>query len=160
MSGHGRWQLAADLLPWLSLRLAGGCALTLLGSWMLIERTPSEALARHLRWTAWELALAVPAILMGGALGLAIAGAVTVWLGLHGFFAACTATLTLAQRRRLRLRLFNALLMRPSLLVALALAIGASLQPALLLLLPLAWLSEPRVRARLRHRPTPTPAHG
>lgn len=156
----GRWQLAVTLLPWIALRLLAGCAMTLLGSWMMVERAPGQVLACHLRWTAIEVAVALPAIWLAGAPGLAVAGAFTGWLGLLLFVAACTPQAAPAARRALRQKLLGALLARPSLLTALLIALGAWVQPLLLLLLPLAWLAEPAVRERLRPQPTSRPAHG
>lgn len=155
-----RWQLAVALLPWIALRMLAGCALSLLGSWLTVERPPGAILVCHFRWTAIEAAVALPAIWLGGALGFAMASALTGWLALFLFIKACSPqALPAAHHAQLR-ALMHALLAHPSLPAALLLVLGASLQPLLMVLLPLVWLTEPSVRERLRIAQTTRTAHG
>jgi O-antigen/teichoic acid export membrane protein len=174
---QGRWALALPLVPCLALRMVGGAASTPLGAWLMVQRPPWAAARVHAWWTLAEVLLALALCAWLGPIGLAVAGAVGVWVGValmlaagHGRAAPQAACEVLA-----------AVLGRPSLWVALALAACAARWPqawaATALVLPLAWLAEPRVRSLLRAglqgswrmrfwpvqrfaRPTPAPQAG
>jgi O-antigen/teichoic acid export membrane protein len=149
-----QWQLAAQLMPWLALRLALGLPVALLGTWMLVERSPQQAARWHARWTLLECALALVGLWIAGAQGMAIASAFSLLPGLWWFLQACLPGHALAERLRLALVLL-APLVRPSMMVALLIGSAAIYwqTPWLLILLPCAWLCESRLLAAWRRRP-------
>jgi hypothetical protein len=146
---QGRWAEAIALVPWLALRMVGGAAITALGAWLLVQRTPWQTAVAHARWTAAEVLLGAAAIAAWGAPGLAVAAAAGVWIGLAVFVAADGAA---APARRL-VALLRQVLLRPSLaaagLLALSVQAGALALAAATLALPLVWLLEPALRDRL-----------
>ncbi|CAD5371275.1 membrane hypothetical protein [Rubrivivax sp. A210] len=155
----GQWQEAAALMPWLALRMLPGLAATTLGAWLLLARTPWQAACVHGAWLLAELALALPAVLLLGAPGLAVAGAFSAWAGVLLFLAAVAPAAPLWPRFG---DLLQALLLRPSLAIALALAAWAWARPNDLFLasagMVLAWWSEPTLRRWAQELMRPQPA--
>lgn len=141
---QGRWHDGLALVPWLALRMLPSVATTTLGAWLMVARQPRRAAAAHARWTAAELGLVAAATALAGPQGLAMAWALGGWLGVRVFLAAAQPGAALPQRL---LALLRVLVLRPSLAVALGLAMLAHGQPRslpwLTLALPLAWLAEP-----------------
>jgi hypothetical protein len=146
----GAWAAALPLLPWLLLRMAAGVGLTTLGAGLLLAPGAWAAARCHALWTALDLALAVLALATLGPVGLAMAGVPGAWLGLLLFLRAVTPPGTPWWPRLGPLLV--AMLARPSLVLALALAAWVRQQPDVLpvatLLLPLCWLAEPALWRR------------
>ena len=147
----GRWPELAAIAPWLAARMVASVATTTLGALLMATQNPWHSARAHAAWTACELIAAGLAMRLLGPLGLAVAGALTPWVGMLLFTAAAAPTAPLRPRL---VALFGLLLRRPSLWIAVALALLAQGRPALLwavtLALPLAWLSERSLRQWLR----------
>jgi hypothetical protein len=154
---NGRWHLAVALLPWIGLRMVAGLVTTALGVWLIVERPPWMAAKAHARWTAIEFVCALVALAALGPTGLAISGAATAWVGVALFLSAAAPQVAVQPRL---LILIRQVLMRPSLWVALMLALWLQIQPSawpwVPLCLALGWWAERPVRrtaiAWLRHR--------
>jgi O-antigen/teichoic acid export membrane protein len=143
----GRWHEAVALVPWLALRMVPGVATTALGAWLMVAQAPWRTARAHAAWTLCEITLALLALQLFGATGLAVAAAFGAWSGVLIFLGAAAPGLAPGPRLR---ALVSTLLVRPSLAAALTLGLWAQLQPAALplatLLLPLCWWAEASVR--------------
>ncbi len=146
---QGRWALALPLVPCLALRMVGAAASTPLGAWLMVQQPPWMVARVHAWWTLAEVLLALALCTWLGAIGLAVAGAGGVWVGVALMLAAGHGRAAPQAAHEL----LGAVLGRPSLWVALALAACAARWPqawaACALALPLAWLAERRVRGAL-----------
>ena len=148
---QGHWQAALVLLPWVVARWLGGVATGSLGAWLLVARQPWAAARAHALWAAAEMVVAAAALAWFGPTGLALAAALSVWVGVLVFLRAAEPGLPWWPRV---LALLRVLLLRPSLVAAALLAAwtaaDAAALPAASLALPLCWLAEPALLRRVR----------
>ncbi len=144
----GRWAEAIALLPWLVWRMWPSVATTPLGALMLVAGSPWAAARTHAVWTLVELGVALLMLAWLGPVGLAVAAALTAWVGVALFAARVQPGRGWARE------LLGVLLLRPAVLLALPLAATVAWRPdalvVALLLLPLCGLAEPSWRRALR----------